>query len=58
MIKNINSHKTITLFKTLRNVTTVRKFNWNVTVMMKMKCFCGMIDQRKVFSLIFRQDHC
>ena len=23
-----------------------------------MNCFCGMVDQRKAFSLIFSRDHC
>ena len=23
-----------------------------------MNCFCGMVDRRKVFSLISSQDHC
>ena len=23
-----------------------------------MNCFCGMVDRRKVLSLISRQDHC
>ena len=27
-------------------------------MMMMMNCFCGMVDQRKVFSLIFSRDHC
>ena len=27
-------------------------------VMMKMICFCKMVDQRKVFSLISSQDYC
>ena len=25
---------------------------------MVMNCFCGEVDQRKAFSLIFSQDHC
>ena len=28
------------------------------TTMMMMNCFCGMVDQRKVFSLISIRDHC
>ena len=24
----------------------------------KLNCFCGMVDQRKVFSLISSRDHC
>ena len=27
-------------------------------MMMMMNCFCGLVDQRKVFSLIFSTDHC
>ena len=27
-------------------------------VIMMMKCFCGMVDRRKVFSLISSRDHC
>ena len=27
-------------------------------MMMMMNCFCGMVDQRKVFSLISSRDHC
>ena len=27
-------------------------------MMMMMKCFCGMVDQQKAFSLISSQDHC
>ena len=27
-------------------------------MMMMMNCFCGMVDQRKAFSLISSQDHC
>ena len=26
--------------------------------MMMMNCFCGMVDQRKAFSLISSRDHC
>ena len=30
-----------------------------MTMMIKMmNCFCGIADQRKVFSLISSQDHC
>ena len=35
---------------------------WNLAVvqflMMMMNCFCGMVDWRKAFSLIFSRDHC
>ena len=27
-------------------------------MMMMMNCFCGMVDRRKVFSLISSRDHC
>ena len=27
-------------------------------MMMIMNCFCGMVDRRKAFSLIFSRDHC
>ena len=27
-------------------------------MMMMMNCFCGMVDQRKAFSLISSRDHC
>ena len=27
-------------------------------MMMMMNCFCGMVDQQKMFSLISNQDHC
>ena len=27
-------------------------------MMMVMNCFCGMVDRRKVFSLISSWDHC
>ena len=27
-------------------------------IMMMVNCFCGMIDQRKAFSLISSRDHC
>ena len=27
-------------------------------MMMMTNCFCGMVDGRKVFILISRQDHC
>ena len=27
-------------------------------MMMMMSCFCGMVDRRKAFSLIFSRDHC
>ena len=27
-------------------------------MMMMMTCFCGIVDQRKAFSLISSQDHC
>ena len=27
-------------------------------MMMMMKYFCGMVDERKVFSLISSRDHC
>ena len=27
-------------------------------MMVMMNCFCGMVDQRKAFSLISNQDHC
>ena len=27
-------------------------------MMMMMNCFCGMVDQQKVFSFISSQDHC
>ena len=27
-------------------------------MMMLMNCFCGMVERRKVFSLISSQDHC
>ena len=29
-----------------------------MTIMMMMNCFCGMVDQRKAFSLISSWDHC
>ena len=28
------------------------------SMMMMMNCFCGMVDRRKVFSLISRRNHC
>ena len=28
------------------------------TLMMMMNCFCGMVDQRKTFSLISSRDNC
>ena len=28
------------------------------TMMIKMNCFCGMVDQRKMSSLISSRDHC
>ena len=32
---------------------------WKQILMkMMMKCFCGMVDQRKTFSLIPSRDHC
>ena len=27
-------------------------------MMMMMNCFCGMVEQRKAFSLISSRDHC
>ena len=27
-------------------------------MMMMMNCFCGMVDRRKAFSLIYSRDHC
>ena len=33
-------------------------FNENSLKMMIMNCFCGMVDQRKAFSLIYSRDHC
>ena len=32
--------------------------NINNIIMLMMKCFCDMVDQRKVFSLISSRDHC
>ena len=29
-----------------------------INMMMMMNCFCGMVDRRKVFSLISSRDHC
>ena len=29
-----------------------------LSVVMMMNCFCGMVDRRKAFSLIFSRDHC
>ena len=29
-----------------------------MVMMIMMNCFCGMVDWRKTFSLIFSQDHC
>ena len=34
------------------------KFSGLLLMMMMMNCFCGMVDQRKAFSLISSQDHC
>ena len=31
--------------------------NEPLKMMMMMNCFCGMVDRRKVFSLISRRDH-
>ena len=31
---------------------------WLLTMMMMMNCFCGMVDRKKVFSLISSRDHC
>ena len=31
---------------------------WVLTIIMMMNCFCGMVDQKKVFSLIPSQDYC
>ena len=35
-------------------------FVWVLMMMMMMmvNCFCGMVDRRKAFSLIFSRDHC
>ena len=33
------------------------KIFYKLTIMM-MNCFCGMVDRRKAFSLIFSWDHC
>ena len=30
----------------------------NQYLLMKMNCFCGMVDWQKAFSLISSQDHC
>ena len=30
----------------------------DVMMMMMMSCFCGLVDQRKAFSLISSRDHC
>ena len=29
-----------------------------VNCFLMMNCFCGMVDRRKAFSLIFSRDHC
>ena len=33
-------------------------YDKHVMMMMMMNCFCGMVDRRKVFSLISSRDHC
>ena len=32
--------------------------NTPLMMIMMMNCFCGMVDRRKVFSLISSRDHC
>ena len=38
---------------------TLKPFTFQTrTILMMMNCFCGMVDQRKAFSLISSWDHC
>ena len=46
------------LFVSLLTAPIVKNINILPGMMMIMNCFCGIIDRRKVVSLISRQDHC
>ena len=41
-----------------RRVFSRKNNNIMMMMMMMMNCFCGMVDRRKVFSLISSRDHC
>ena len=47
-MENVRNHRDIKL------VTSDKR----TKRLMMMNCFCGMVDQRKAFSLISSRDHC
>ena len=51
MQKLIYGQRRIQKSRTLSNI-------WDGILMMMMNCFCGMVDRRKVFSLISSREHC
>ena len=46
------------LFLITLSIMMMMRMMMRMMMMMMMNCFCGMVDRRKVFSLIFSWDHC
>ena len=54
----VESWKSFHIWKISSKVWKKTKAVQRKMMMMMMNCFCGMVDWRKVFSLISSRDHC